>query len=67
MNTYGVLINGAHVDTSKTERGAKNYATRNGYNIVTMRYNCGYIAVQIAHNYLGEWKKIAQVHTALIN
>jgi hypothetical protein len=58
QNTYGVLINGAHIDTSKTERGAKNYATKNGYTIVSIRYNCGYIAEQIAKKLNGKWVKI---------
>jgi hypothetical protein len=58
MNTYGVLINGAHVDVSKTERGAKCFATRNGFLTVTIRYNCGYIAEEIAHKYVGKWKYV---------
>jgi len=48
MDIYGITFNGTHVDVSNTERGAKNYATRNGYNIVSIRYNCGYIAKEIA-------------------
>jgi hypothetical protein len=56
MNTYGILLNGSHIDVSKTERGAKNYASRNGYDTVTIRYNCGYIAEEIAYkNKLGKW------------
>ena len=58
MNIYGVLLNGAHVDVSKTERGAKNFATRHGYLTITIRYNCGYIAREIAHKYSGKWKSI---------
>ena len=58
MNIYGVLIDGVHVDTSKTERGAKRFATINGYLIVTVRYNCGYIAKQVAHRYTGKWINI---------
>jgi len=58
MNTYGVLINGAHVDVSKTELGAKQYATRNGYLTVTIRYNCGYIVQEIAHRYSGKWEAV---------
>jgi hypothetical protein len=57
-NVYGVLLNGSHVDVSKTEKGAKNFATRNGYLTVTVRYNCGYIAREIAHKYNGKWKTI---------
>ena len=57
-NIYGVLVDGVHIDVSKTEKGAKQYATRHGYLTVTVRYNCGYIAAQIAHKYTGKWKQI---------
>lgn len=57
-NIYGVLIDGVHIDVSKTEKGAKMYATKHGYLTVTVRYNCGYIAAQIAHKYTGKWKAI---------
>jgi len=57
-NIYGVLIDGIHVDVSKTERGAKQYATRHGYSTVTVRYNCGYIAAQIANKCAGKWQPI---------
>ena len=56
QNIYGVLIDGIHHDTSKTEKGAKIYATRNGYDNISIRYNCGYIVEQIAQkNSLGKW------------
>jgi hypothetical protein len=56
MNTYGILLNGCHVDVSKTEQGAKNYASRNKYNTITIRYNCGYIVEEIAYkNKSGKW------------
>ena len=58
MNMYGVLINGVHEDVSKTERGAKQFATRHGYLTVTVRYNSGYIAKEIAHKYTGKWQSI---------
>jgi hypothetical protein len=58
QNTFGVLIDGAHVDVSKTEKGAKRYATLNGYNIVTIRYNLGYVAEKIAVKINGKWKKL---------
>jgi plastocyanin domain-containing protein len=49
MDIYGVLnYEGVHIDVSKSEKGAKNYATRNGYKTVTIRFNCGYNAMQIA-------------------
>lgn len=54
---YGVLDkNDIHIDISKTEKGAKRYATLNGYEIVTVRY--GYNARIIAHKITGKrWKK----------
>lgn len=58
MNTYGVLLNGTHIDVSKTEQGAKSFATRHGYSTITIRYNCGYIAREIAYKYLNKWKTI---------
>jgi len=59
MNIYGVLINGVHQDVSKTERGAKVFATKNGFDTVTIRYNCGYIAQKIAYkNSFGKWVQL---------
>jgi hypothetical protein len=57
QNVYGVLSNGVHVDTSKTERGAKNFATRYGYTSVSVRFNCGYIATEIASKQNNKWVK----------
>lgn len=62
-NMYGVLSNGVHIDVSHTERGAKNFATRNGYLTITIRYNGGYIAKEIAHKYSGKWVEIKQGQT----
>lgn len=54
---YGVILSdGTHCDTSATEQGAKNYATRNGYREVSARYNGGYAAVIVAHRDGGRWK-----------
>lgn len=40
MNTYGVNTKTCgYVDVSKTLLGAKQYATRNGYTEVYMRFN----------------------------
>ena len=58
MNTYGVLSNGVHIDISRSIQGAKRYATMNGYNIVTIRYNCGYISEQISEKVNGKWQVI---------
>lgn len=56
QNTYGILTNDqVHIDVSNTERGAKNYATRHGYTTITIRYNGGYIASQIAYKENNKW------------
>ena len=57
-NTFGITINGTHTDTSKTLKGAKHYATRNGYKDVSIRYNCGYIAAIIATKVKGKWEVV---------
>jgi hypothetical protein len=55
MNIYGITVNGIHTDTSKTLQGAKNYATRNNFLTVSVRYSCGYIVRQLCHKYAGKW------------
>lgn len=51
---YGVLdINNCLIDTSKTERGAKRYATLNGYNKVG--YRVGYNAFLLAEKVNKMW------------
>lgn len=59
-NIYGIVNSeGIHTDVSKTEKGAKNYATRRGYNKVSIRYNGGYDVDIIAEkNERGKWKKV---------
>ena len=43
-NTYGVLDhNNRHIDISNSLLSAKRYATKHGYNVVTIRYDSGYI------------------------
>ena len=58
-NTYGVIECGIHKDVSKTERGAKNYATRHGFKQVSIRYNCGYVARLIAEKRGNKWVDLA--------
>lgn len=59
QNTYGVIdSNGCHLDVSNSLLGAKQYATRHGYLRVSVRFNCGYVATEIAHKYAGKWKEI---------
>lgn len=55
QDVYGVLYNGIHTDVSKTLRGAKVYATKNGYDKVSVRYNCGYIVREIATKQGNKW------------
>lgn len=42
MDIFGVVIDGIHIDVSKTVSGAKRYATINGFDTVTIRHRCGY-------------------------
>lgn len=53
---YGVRIGGAHRDVARTERGAKIYATRNGYDCVTCRnVNTGHaviVAVRVGRRWV---------------
>jgi hypothetical protein len=57
-NTYGVTDNGIHYDTSKTLIGAKNYATRNGFKQVSVRFNYGYVVQVLAEKVNGKWKEV---------
>lgn len=57
-NTYGIVnTDGVHIDVSISEKGAKQYATRHGYNKVSIRYNCGYDVDVIAIKTKGKWVK----------
>jgi hypothetical protein len=60
MNTYGILNReDVHIDVSISEKGAKNYATRNGYKKVSIRYHNGYVVKLIAEkNSRGKWIKV---------
>ena len=56
---FGVLSNGCHVDTSKTMLGAMQYATRNGYKEVSVRFvNSGY-AFKLAVKRGKKWERTA--------
>lgn len=50
---YGTVVDGVHWDTSKTLRGAKIYATKNGYKNVSKRI--GYNVIIIAEKVGGVW------------
>ena len=61
-NIYGVLFNGAHTDVSKSLKATKRYATIKGFDTITIRYNGGYIAVEIfAKDNKGKWIDISCV------
>lgn len=53
---YGVYNGNAHVDVSTTLRGAKVYASRNGYDIVTKRI--GYNGRKVAKKLNGKWEEL---------
>lgn len=55
-HTYGVVgSNSGYVDTSSTLKGAKQYATRNGYTSVYCRPNNGYHVYPVARRINGKW------------
>jgi len=54
-HVYGVAPNGNYTDVSKTLLGAKQWATRNGYNQVFIRFNCGYHVALKATKVNGKW------------
>lgn len=53
---YGVIgSDGGHIDTSNTERGAKNKATRDGYSVVTRRHEVSWAVETVAHKKGNRW------------
>lgn len=53
QSIYGVINgDGAHVDVSATMLGAKQYATRNGYRLVSKRvgYNAEVVSIKTNNN-----------------
>lgn len=59
MNIYGVLdSNKCHHDISATIKGAKRYATLNGYTQVSCRYNLGCNVEILFKKINGKWVKI---------
>jgi len=56
INTYGIhSTTSGYIDTSNTERGAKNHATRNGYNEVYIRFNNGYHIELVSTKVNNKW------------
>jgi len=57
MNTYGIINNeGIYYDTSFTLRGAKRYATINGYTRVGKRFDCGYHITELSIKINNKWE-----------
>lgn len=58
IRCYGIAYgeDNTHCDVSNTERGAKIYATRNGFTKVTIR--TGYHARIIAEKVDGKWRGV---------
>lgn len=54
-SVYGVSVNGSYVDVSRTERGAKAYATRNGYDVVYKRPSSGCNVFPVAERVGNKW------------
>lgn len=59
MNIYGVITgkDSAHTDISLSLQGTKRYATINGYDTISVRYNGGYIAEKILKKVGKKWVK----------
>ena len=56
-NIYGVInYIGEMIDVSNSERGAKNYATRHGYDLVSIRYDAGYYVDILSMKVAGKWQ-----------
>ena len=56
MNIYGVLdSNDCHIDISTSLKGTKRVATKDGYDKVSIRYNCGYNVDVVAEKVNGKW------------
>ena len=61
-NTYGVASrNGEYMEVSNTEKGAKNYATRNNYNKVYVRFYGSYNITPISYRVGKSWIKIVNL------
>jgi len=66
LYVYGVkTLTGEHIDVSNTERGAKNYATRHGYTVITLRNTNHYYVVELAYRQNGKWFYIPSAENIL--
>lgn len=57
---YGIVTSkGEHIDISRSEKGAKRYATRHGYKTVSRRNENHYYVFVIAEKIGGKWQNVA--------
>ena len=57
-HTYGIVNkDGIHIDVSSSEKGAKQYATLNGYTKVSVRFNGSCNVYVIALKVANRWIK----------
>jgi len=57
---YGIVdINNVHHDVSKSIKATKRYATINGYNKISIRYNLGYNTSIIFEKRGNKWHTIS--------
>ena len=58
-HTYGIVtLNSGYIDVSNTLLGAKQYATRNGYKEVYIRYSNGYHVDKVAIKIGNKWQGV---------
>lgn len=58
---YGVVTKGEHIDVSRTELGAKRYASANGFEEISVRKDGNSIARVIAKSFRGRWIKADKI------
>ena len=58
MNVYGITHNGIHTDISTSKEATERYATLNGYNQISVRYNNRWNAQIIAIKDGKKWRKV---------
>ena len=58
LNSGYIDVSSGYIDVSSTLLGAKQYATRNGYTEVYIRYNSGYHVKKVAIKTNGKWGKV---------
>jgi len=58
---YGVInSDGCHIDVSRTLRVARAWAAKNGYDKVSVRFNCGYHVSIHSERTNGVWARLYQ-------